>query len=140
MEDLQNWDRLMTLFFEKDLIKQGMYTYWMLWNNRNDYLHNMRCRNPNTLKLIAINRAKEYSETVQGNSTTSHVSKKEWTPPPRNCYKINVDATYNTTTRVARLGAAARDEEVRIGFLAITKVEGIESSLQAETLAILFRL
>ena len=51
-----------------------------------------------------------------------------------------MDATYNTTTRVARLGAAARDEEVRIGFLAITKVEGIESSLQAETLAILFRL
>ena len=89
----------------------------------------MRCKNPNTLNLMAINKARDYIATVQENSTIDLVTKEEWTPPLRNCYKINVDATYNTTTRVGRLGVVARDEEARIGFLAIIKAESIESSL-----------
>ena len=47
---------------------------------------------------------------------------------------------YRTTMRVARLGVVARDEEARIGFSAVTKEKDIESSLQAEILAILFGL
>ena len=53
-------------------------------------------------------------------------------------YKINVDAAYCTFSRITSLGAVARDEEALIGFSAVTKVEGIESSLQAETLAVFF--
>ena len=51
-----------------------------------------------------------------------------------------MDVAYNTTTMVARLGAIARDKKARIGFSTITKAEGIEPSLQAETLVILFGL
>ena len=41
---------------------------------------------------------------------------------------------------MACLGAVAKDAEASIIFSIVTKVEGIESSLQAEALAILFGL
>ena len=60
--------------------------------------------------------------------------------PPRHFYKINVDVAYNSTSQVASFGVVMRDAKASIIFSAITKVAGIESSLQAETLAILFGL
>ena len=51
-EDKQSWKSVLTFMHEKELIEQGMNTFWMIWKNRNSCVHNMMCKNPFTLKQV----------------------------------------------------------------------------------------
>ena len=46
---------------------------------------------------------------------------------PRTCYKLNVDASYDSASRTASLGIVLRDEEARVRLAAVTKAEGVAS-------------
>ena len=58
--DNQSWNQLLAFLQEKELVEQGMYTCWMIWNNRNNCLHNMSCSYPPSLALMAA-KMKDYS-------------------------------------------------------------------------------
>ena len=70
-------DMMLNLLYENKLIEQGMYFLWTIWNNRNDCLHNLRCSNPISLKMMVINKAREYSAARQEISPTNTVTKEE---------------------------------------------------------------
>ena len=61
-------------------------------------------------------------------------------PPPRCCYKINVDAAFNVASKIASLGVVSKNDEALIDFTTLTKVPGVESPLHAESLTIQFSL
>ena len=63
-----------------------------------------------------------------------------WCPPPRGIIKINVDASFSSTARISTLGAVASNSEAEVGFWAITRIEEVESPIQAELYAILLGL
>ena len=94
-EDLQSWEKLLIWLQESDLSEKGMYAFWLLWHNKNDCLHNMKCRNPYTLRLMAFKSANDYIEASIVASTAIQRNREDWIPLPRCYYKINVDATYN---------------------------------------------
>ena len=140
MEDEKSWEKLLHFLHEKNLFEQGMYILWEIWNNRNECHHNLKCRSSFYVKKMAINKAREFHDVNQSDSLMISESRTEWKAPPRGSYKINVDAAYNSTSQVACLGAVARDSQASIIFSAVSKVAGIDSSLQAEALGILFGL
>ena len=53
------------------------------------------------------------------------VIRREWFPPSRDCYKINVDAAYCSTSRVSNLRAVVRNMRAEVSFSAVTKAKGI---------------
>ena len=69
-----------------------------------------------------------------------HSIKTNWSPPPRDYHKINVDAAYSTTTRMTNLGMIARDTNAKVCVSVVVKAEDVKSPLHAEIKAILFGL
>ena len=41
MDDSQSWNQIFRLWQDNNIFEQDMYTCWLLWNNKNDCLHNM---------------------------------------------------------------------------------------------------
>ena len=68
------------------------------------------------------------------------VTKIVWTPPLRDCYKINVDAAYSSASRTTSSRVMARGMAVEVCFSTVAKVSDIESPSYAELNAILFGL
>ena len=123
--NLQSWEHVMIRLQEKDLIENGMYAFWLLWHNRNDCLHNMKCWNPDTLRLIAFKMANDYYEASAVVSTATQQNIGEWIPPLRYCYKINVDAAFNASFRITSLGVVSRNDESLVDFSALSKISGV---------------
>ncbi|XWS29611.1 hypothetical protein CRYUN_Cryun24cG0044000 [Craigia yunnanensis] len=61
-----------------------------------------------------------------------------WQPPPSNVLKLNANASFDQTTRIAGLGVVIRDEQRSVVLSASAKMSSISNSLYAEVLAILF--
>ena len=59
-------------------------------------------------------------------------------PPPSGWIKVNVDAAFCNTTRIATLGVVARNEKSEVGYSAVTKSADTDTPLLAEIKAILF--
>ena len=117
-----------------------MYAFWLLWHNRNDCIHSMKCRSPDTLRLMAFKIANDYNEASVVVSTVIQQNREEWILSPRCCYKINVDAAFNVASKIASLGVVSKNDEALIDFTTLTKVPGVESPLHAESLTIQFSL
>ena len=67
-------------------------------------------------------------------------SHQSWNPPSGNCFKLNVDAAFLSDSKKANLGMVVRDSSGTVQVCAVTKVDNIDSALQAELRAILFGL
>ncbi|XWS15100.1 hypothetical protein CRYUN_Cryun35bG0065100 [Craigia yunnanensis] len=63
-----------------------------------------------------------------------------WTPPVHDSVKLNVDAAYCSTTKIASLGMIVRDETGAICLSAVMKTGSVDSPLQVEFKAIAFGL
>ena len=117
-----------------------MYILWMIWNNRNDCVHNLKCKNPSTLGLLAVKLAEDFKEYNTVGREAGQRNTEDWLPPPRRNYKLNVDASYDSASRKASFGAVLRDASSKVQIAAVSKVEDVDSPLQAELMAILFGL
>ncbi|XWS63566.1 hypothetical protein CRYUN_Cryun06bG0111000 [Craigia yunnanensis] len=62
----------------------------------------------------------------------------QWMHPPRGCVKVNVDAAFCNTTRIATLGVVARNEKSEVCYSAVTKSAKTDTPLLAKIKAILF--
>ncbi|XVE74303.1 hypothetical protein DITRI_Ditri12bG0006100 [Diplodiscus trichospermus] len=61
-----------------------------------------------------------------------------WCPPPLHFVKLNVDASYEVGTDVAKIGVVLGNHDGLVLLSAVTMISGIVSVLQAELQAILF--
>ncbi|XWS27613.1 hypothetical protein CRYUN_Cryun26dG0131800 [Craigia yunnanensis] len=83
---------------------------------------------------------KEFKDSLLSSDVAVQRQAEEWSPPSSNCYKLNVDASYVAATGEAGLRMVIRNADAVVCLSAMTKVEGITSSFQAEILTILFGL
>ena len=79
-------------------MEQGMYTLWMLWNNKNNRLHSMTCRNATSMRSLIAKMVKEYKEAVSSLVSNKYLIREVWQPPSRDYMKVNVDVAYCKTT------------------------------------------
>ena len=48
------WDIILNWLANKDIVKVWMIVVWLIWNNRNNYFHNLTCRTPFDLVAATI--------------------------------------------------------------------------------------
>ena len=113
---------------------------WLIWNNRNQCFHNHSCRVPLELVRAANKMHQDLQLALVNSDVPGPASHVAWIPPHRNCFKLNVDAAYSSNTKMAKLGMVVRDYLGNIYLCAVTALDNIETSLQAEIKAILFGL
>ena len=63
---------------DKELVEKGMYTLWMLWNNRNNCIHNLACRNSSALTVMIETMVKEFWAEVSSPITAGQRFQPEW--------------------------------------------------------------
>ena len=86
----------------------------------------MVCRSPSSLIMMVAKLEKKFNKAANRTNRADREIRKEWIPPPEDCYKINVDATYCNATKEAKLGNCRS----KVSFLVVTKGD-IKSPLQA---------
>ena len=87
---------------------------WCIWNNRNLYKHEGRCKPAKVLAREAIRYAEEYrhgnSQTIQTPGQRPRLG-SQWRPPELGWYKINVDATIFKEEGSFGVGVVIRNED-----------------------------
>ncbi|XWS50530.1 hypothetical protein CRYUN_Cryun12cG0094700 [Craigia yunnanensis] len=117
-----------------------MLTIWIIWNNRNQSLHNLSYKTPNAL-IREVGRRNE--DITQGQSSTKIeglVAVIAWQIPPEGIYKLNVDAAFSSVFKEASLGMVVRNHLGQVHHCAIKRIGNMENALHAEFKAILFGL
>ena len=71
---------------------------------------------------ITIETMKEFNTAINFPPSEEQMTQKDWHPPTRDCIKINVDATFCSTTKIASLGVVARNVEAEVCFSTVTKI------------------
>ena len=89
-------------------------TAWMVWNNRNAFKHEGRCKDP---KKIAM-EANEYAKEMAGESLPpSHdiaTVRTKWCPPQNGRYNVNVDRAVFTSLKSSGIRVVIRNEDGQI--------------------------
>ncbi|XP_075661709.1 uncharacterized protein LOC142631428 [Castanea sativa] len=66
-------------------------TAWMVWNNRNVFKHEGRCKDPKRIAMEAREYAKDVADEFLPPSRGLAPVRTKWRPPRHGVYKINVD-------------------------------------------------
>ncbi|XWS29658.1 hypothetical protein CRYUN_Cryun24cG0048600 [Craigia yunnanensis] len=117
-----------------------MLTIWIIWNKRNQSLHNLSYRTPNAL-IREVGRIKE--DITQGQSsieTEGLVAVIAWQIPPEDIYKLNVDAAFSSASKEASSGMVVRNYLGQVHHCAIKRIGNVKNALHVELEAILFGL
>ena len=134
MEGILNWIKA------QDKLEQGLYGCWLIWNNRNNCLHNLTCTVSARIKDMSARMENDFEEALVRLDLQVQDRRRHWTPPPTDKYKINVDAGFSYSLRTISLGVVVRDMNAKVCLSVVTKLKGIYLPLQAELNAILFGL
>ena len=140
MNERGSWRLLIEFWWKKGLLEQWMYIFWLLWHNRNNSLLKMSCMIPTNLGDMAVKLKEGYSKTMATPDLGEKATRRIWSPPTRDQFKINADVTFSNGIRVVSLGVVVRNMEAEVCISTVTKMDGINSPLQAELCAILFGL
>ena len=134
------WQEWFDLLRKDGSVETGMIICWLLWNNRNTCWHENLCRTPTAIVLAANRIQEDYKSVHCKEQSRPNNEQGQWHPPLEGTIKINTDAGFSESTGEATLGAVARDFMGQLWFCAATKMNGIQSPIQAELLAILYGL
>ena len=113
----------------KDLVETGMIILWMIWNNRNNCIHQLTCRRALSIKIIIETVVKDFISVNCVHPPEEQQVWSEWNPPTGDGIKINVDAAFNSTTKIAILGLVARNRQAEICLSRITNLQDVETAL-----------
>ncbi|XWS52260.1 hypothetical protein CRYUN_Cryun11dG0053300 [Craigia yunnanensis] len=139
-DHVKYWEEVLLVFEEERVLEKGLYTLWMIWNNRNDCVHNLKCRSPMNLGVLSTKLAEDFKGIASANTGDGQRILEDCQPSPRSYYKLNLDASYEYASGIASMGAVVRDAEAHVCLAALTRVEGVVSPFQAEIMTILFGL
>ena len=68
IDSVRFWEEILMFFEGKQMLEEGLYTLWMIWSNRNDCLHYLKCRNPINLGILSTKLAEEFKRSVIAHS------------------------------------------------------------------------
>ena len=90
-EDSRSWNSLSAFLKDKDLVETGMIILWMIWNNRNNCIHQLTCRRAVLIKITIETMVKDFISVNSVHPAEEQKVWSEWNPPPWDGIKINVD-------------------------------------------------
>ena len=139
-ENEDRWSHFFLWLQNKDLVETCLNTSWLIWNNRNQCFQNNSCRMPMALVRSANKMHHDSRLALVSSYVLGTESPATWSPPHRNCFKLNVDAAYSSDTKMAKLGMVVCDYLGNIYLCAVITLDNIKTFLQAKIKAILFDL
>lgn len=124
------WMEFLSFWSSNVLLVKALQVGWMLWNNRNNCFFNSLCETPASINKIAISMAADYrsahwSELVVNEALVQLASC--WIAPILGFYKLNVDTSYNCSTKEAWGGMVLRCYKGEVVVAARKRFEGITS-------------
>ena len=89
-------------------------TTWMLWNNRNVFKHEGRCKEPKRIALDAREYVQEVAIEPRPPCCRQGLVKTKWSPPHQGRFKVNVDGAVFTSLKSCGIGVVIRNEAGQI--------------------------
>ena len=86
-------------------------TAWMVWNNRNTFKHEGRCKDPKKIAMEAKEYAKEVAKESLPPSCGTTTGRTKWRPPQKGRYKVNVDGAVFTSLKSIGIEVVIRNED-----------------------------
>ena len=139
-DETEMWDRFLKWLQSKELVETWMYVTWLLWYNRNQCVHRLSCRILAEITRNAFRMKDDFLMVSRPTEDTFQRRPERWFPPFHGRFKLNVDAAFCPRNKVAFLGMVARNESGDFCVCAIMKTDKVDSTLQAELMAIAFGL
>ena len=84
---------------------------WMVWNNRNAFKHEGRCKDPKKIAMEAREYAKEVADESLPPSRGIATVRTKWHPPQHGRYKVNVDGAVFTNLKSSGIRVVIRNED-----------------------------
>ena len=78
----------------KELVETWMITSWEIWNNRNQCLHNLRCKRPHEIIRSAGRLKDDCERESRRDNASATLSILIWKAPPEGSFKLNVDEAF----------------------------------------------
>ena len=89
-------------------------TAWMVWNNKNAFKHEGRCKDPKKIAMEAKEYAKEVANVSLPPSRGNAIVRTKWRPPQNGRYKVNVDGVVFTSLKSSGIEVVIRNEDGQI--------------------------
>ncbi|GMJ02408.1 hypothetical protein like AT4G29090 [Hibiscus trionum] len=114
LHDLPAWLNSLLDHFGTTNYEGILFTIWALWHARNKFVFENITQKPEDVITWVKSYLLELGIISARMQHRQSVDMKPWSPPPPNSVKLNFDASFKTSDRVACLGLVIRDEE---GFI-----------------------
>ena len=135
---MTEWNMLFQRLEDSKLVDLRLIVCWLIWTNKNHCFYSSSCKRPSGIVRIANQIKDDFISASISLEPIQTVSDSIWKAPNIGIMKLNVDVAYYPTSREASLRMVVRDHMGEVYICAATRVENIESPLQAELKAILF--
>ena len=86
-------------------------TAWMIWNNKNTFKHEGKCKDPKKIAMEAKEYAKEVAEESLPPTCGTATGRVSWRPPQNGRYKVNVDGAVFSRLKSSGIGIVIRNED-----------------------------
>ncbi|KAL0011877.1 hypothetical protein SO802_006985, partial [Lithocarpus litseifolius] len=135
-----SWSKLAVLVedrVDEDKVAQVICITWAMWNNRNVIRLGGKSRTAREVVCWAMHYLEEYRAAMacMASEDTMVKARSVWVPPPRNVFKVNVDAAVFAQHRAVGIGVIVRDDLGRIEAALSKRLDAPLGAVEAEAMA-----
>lgn len=138
LQDIQSFFQEMARSLRKPDLELSVVYCWIAWYSRNKFIFEGKKLEPDLAAAKAESVLEAYRRVRKTEASQNDISRKrkkqEWTPPPENVFKVNVDAAVSNKDQMAGLGAVIKDSGGKIVAAGISQahLRGNVSYAEAE--------
>ena len=136
------WKLMVEDRVDEDKVAQVVCIAWTMWNNRNVIRIGRKGQTGREMVYWAQHYLEEYKATTACNDSkvTKVDTRGAWVPPPRNVFKVNVDAAVFAQQKAVGIGVIIRDDMGRLEAALSKRLDAPLGAVEAEAMAYKTRL